>query len=316
MEIKNCKSCGVEKEIINFVKSYYTEDGYSNKCMLCLKEKPKVGESQVCLVCGEEKDLSLFPFRKDRGYFEKRCQSCKKEKRTIDFGVFKEDNKKCPKCETYKSFENYSKCKSCPKGISSWCKKCESVENKKKRDSMPDEIKKQKKREEYQKHKERYIKSAKLWAQSNKERVRENRREKERNLKYTDPIKYLKRNTSSLIRASFNREIIKGCHKAKKAVDILGCTVEEFKKHIESQFENWMNWENYGNCQTLDYKCSWHLDHIIPVGLAKTEEELYLLNHWSNFQPLCSKKNQNDKRFEIFPCTNIILKLSTDNFIE
>ena len=38
-----------------------------------------------------------------------------------------------------------------------------------------------------------------------------------------------------------------------------------------------MSWENYGE---------WHLDHKTPISWAKTEEEIYELNHYTNFQPL------------------------------
>ena len=85
---------------------------------------------------------------------------------------------------------------------------------------------------------------------------------------------------------------------------------EEFKKHIESQFESWMSWENYGNaCETLQPNCSWDLDHIIPISTAKTEEEIYLLNHWSNFQPLCSKVNRWEKKDNIYPVYNLELNI-------
>lgn len=38
-----------------------------------------------------------------------------------------------------------------------------------------------------------------------------------------------------------------------------------------------MSFENYGK---------WHLDHIIPLSTAKTEKEVIILNHYTNFQPL------------------------------
>lgn len=43
-----------------------------------------------------------------------------------------------------------------------------------------------------------------------------------------------------------------------------------------------MNWENYGE---------WHLDHIIPISYAKTIEDIYKLNHYTNLQPLWASEN-------------------------
>ena len=43
-----------------------------------------------------------------------------------------------------------------------------------------------------------------------------------------------------------------------------------------------MSFDNYGK---------WHLDHIYPVSLANTEEEIIKLNHYTNFQPLWAEEN-------------------------
>jgi hypothetical protein len=37
--------------------------------------------------------------------------------------------------------------------------------------------------------------------------------------------------------------------------NILNLSIEDLKKHIESQFQPGMSWENYGE---------WHIDHVIP----------------------------------------------------
>ena len=59
-----------------------------------------------------------------------------------------------------------------------------------------------------------------------------------------------------------------------------------------------MNWDNYGKYNgELNY--GWDLDHIIPVASAKTEEDIYKLNHYTNFQPLCSFTNRNIKKDNI-----------------
>jgi hypothetical protein len=86
---------------------------------------------------------------------------------------------------------------------------------------------------------------------------------------------------------SFRRLILssikrRGYSKNSRTHQILGCSFEDFKLHIEKQFTKNMNWENRGQ---------WHFDHIYPVSLAKDEEELIKLNHYTNFQPLWAIDN-------------------------
>lgn len=69
-----------------------------------------------------------------------------------------------------------------------------------------------------------------------------------------------------------------------KTTAILGAGPEVVKKWIEDQFKAGMTWENHGTV--------WHIDHIIPLACAKSEEEAYKLLHFSNLQPLWAKENQ------------------------
>jgi hypothetical protein len=56
-----------------------------------------------------------------------------------------------------------------------------------------------------------------------------------------------------------------------------------------------MTWENRGLFNgTENY--GWDLDHIIPISSATTEEQVIELNHYTNFQPLCSHINRNVKK--------------------
>jgi len=96
----------------------------------------------------------------------------------------------------------------------------------------------------------------------------------------TDNFFKLKFNIRSLIRNAFKRSFTS---KSKKTIEILGCSFEEFKIHLESQFDDKMNWENQGTY--------WHMDHIIPISSAQTEEDVYRLNHYTNFQPLYWEDN-------------------------
>ena len=70
--------------------------------------------------------------------------------------------------------------------------------------------------------------------------------------------------------------------KKNRTFDIVGCTPQELKEHLEKQFVVGMTWEN---------KNLWHIDHIIPLSSAKTEEELYKLCHYTNLQPLWAEEN-------------------------
>lgn len=106
-----------------------------------------------------------------------------------------------------------------------------------------------------------------------------------------DPVFRISQNIRTYIRNSFK---YKGFKKTTKTEIILGCSFKDFKKHIELQFEHWMNWENYGKYNgSLDY--GWDIDHIIPLSIAQTEEEVLVLNHFENLRPLCSYTNRHIK---------------------
>ena len=71
--------------------------------------------------------------------------------------------------------------------------------------------------------------------------------------------------------------------KPARTEELLGCTCEEAKAHIESLWTPGMSWDNHS-------VHGWHIDHIRPVADFK-EDELHLMNHISNLQPLWAKDN-------------------------
>ena len=77
---------------------------------------------------------------------------------------------------------------------------------------------------------------------------------------------------------------IKKFTKNSKFKEYLGCSVEDLKKHIESKFQPGMSWSNHS-------LKGWHIDHIMPLSLAKTPDELIKLCHYSNLQPLWARDN-------------------------
>ena len=166
------------------------------------------------------------------------------------------------------------------------------IERKKK--YLLDNKEKEKKRQYlyYLNNKEKVLKRNKFHRDSNKEKYKLYRTEYDKNRSKSDIIYKLKNTISSSIRSSFyylNRK------KNSRTTEILGCSIGEFKIYLESKFEDWMTWENKGLYNgELNY--GWDIDHIIPISSAKTEEDIILLNHYTNLQPLCSHINRYIKR--------------------
>jgi len=74
--------------------------------------------------------------------------------------------------------------------------------------------------------------------------------------------------------------------KNTKTTILLGCTIQELRDHLESQFTEGMTWENMG-------RGGWHIDHIIPCAffdLSKPSHQKVCFN-WQNLQPLWESDN-------------------------
>lgn len=160
------------------------------------------------------------------------------------------------------------------------------------------------KREKYRKVNEKRIKETnKIYNDKNKEKhhiyylehkdkILKYQRELKKKKLASDPLYKLKHQFSKLLLMSFKRQ---GYTKKSRTYEILGCTFQEFKEHLEKQFEPWMNWENKGLYNgTFNY--GWDIDHIVSQSNATTEEEFIKLNHYTNLQPLCGKVNRDIKK--------------------
>ena len=239
--------------------------------------------------------------------------------------------KRCFKCKEEKSFDFFCKNKRERDGYSSQCKICakeyhlenrEVILNKQKEYSLENrEVILNKQREYYlenrvivnKKHRDYYndnkekissvkktynienkdiIKeNKKKYYQSNKEIIKIKHREYKR-IKRQDPLFRLKSNIMNIIGISIKN---KGYLKKTNTELILGCELKDFILYIESKFDIWMNWENYGKYNG-EVEYGWDIDHIIPLSSAKNEDDIYQLNHFSNLQPLCSYINRVEKR--------------------
>lgn len=138
--------------------------------------------------------------------------------------------------------------------------------------------------------------SAKLYYENNKDVITEKHHAYKLNRYKNDPIFKLKSLVHKAIYKSLNN---KGIIKSKRTQTILGCSIEEFKLHLESQFEPWMNWENQGGQSIHTPNTNWDIDHNIPISSAQTEEDILSLNHYTNLKPICSYYNRFVKRGNI-----------------
>lgn len=100
------------------------------------------------------------------------------------------------------------------------------------------------------------------------------------NRKKLDSIYKMKCKYRAIVTKAFKR---KGYTKRSKSNAILGCTWEQLVIYIGNQFTEGMSWDLVGN--------EIHIDHIIPLSTAKTEEDVIRLNHYTNLQPLWAEDN-------------------------
>jgi hypothetical protein len=78
-----------------------------------------------------------------------------------------------------------------------------------------------------------------------------------------------------------------GIKKEVRTMKLIGCTIEELKQHLESLFQQGMNWENYGFN-------GWHIDHIIPCAAFDLQCPLQrkICFWYRNLQPLWAEDNR------------------------
>lgn len=78
---------------------------------------------------------------------------------------------------------------------------------------------------------------------------------------------------------------LKGNTKADKTMNLIGCSREELRSHIERQFTAGMTWENFG---------AWEIDHKRPCASYDHSDfaQHFDCFHFSNLQPLWKRDNR------------------------
>jgi len=222
---------------------------------------------KTCYKCKVEKDITEFS--KNQG----KCKLCEKLYRELNKEKRKLVKKEYYERNKYAIAERRKKHYESNKEEYSIRKKEYSKNNKKKISESGARY--------YQLNKERIIQKNLIYRIENKDKLHAKKREYVKKRLNDDPVFKLGYITRGLICKSFKRGK-KVFSKKTKTAQILGCSIAEFKSYLESKFSEGMTFDNHG---------AWHLDHIIPISTAITEEDIIKLNHYTNFQPLWANDN-------------------------
>jgi len=269
---KNCNTCYIEKLLTEF-------DCYGGKyrgyCTLCRKQKDRIKAEQrrrekginpvknteaKCVDC----ELSFLKMVKH----SVRCKSCAHEKhlqRARDASLDKARERGNRIMGSEQSCEHCSKLFTLDRPKAKYCQDCRVLQKKNALPFMKENHKKYlKKYMQIQENKNKSLKKSYLY-----------RKKRRKN----DPLFTLIGRIRSRLNESLRKD---GYTKRSRTNEIIGCSWEFLKGYIESQFVDGMNWEN---------RSEWHIDHIIPISSAKTEEDVIKLSHYTNLRPLWAADN-------------------------
>jgi hypothetical protein len=235
-------------------------------------------------------------------------------------------HKTCRICQTLKIIEDFYVRKSAKDGYRNECKDCLSNSHKiyykknlkkikayNKKNKSSQRLYKKKYRNENKKYIQEYAKS---YRELNREKIRgykNNKKNKEKRNKQlkqrfkTDPVFKLRHYVASSIRDAMRR---KNAYKnGQSSIKYLSYSIKELYGHLESKFEPWMNWKNWGvyNPKLWDDNdqstWKWQLDHIIPQEDLpyKTMEDENFKKCWAleNLRPLSAKQNVLDGVYKL-----------------
>ena len=151
-------------------------------------------------------------------------------------------------------------------------------------------------KEYYRENKEKRIEYAKKWYLENKDneeykkRVNSWKRDYKKTEKYKNYILERKEKdvlfkitckVRSWLWDSFKR---RGYKKNSNTEKIIGCSFEDFTKYLLQTYKDIYGYD-------WDTKEEVHIDHIIPLSTANSEEEIIKLCHYTNLQLLKAKDN-------------------------
>ena len=269
--------------------------------------------TKICKACRTIKYITEFYKDKSRcGGYTYICKICNKNHKNE---YTKENNDKfnneniktklCNKCGVIKSFIEFSKNKDNKDGHYYFCKDFSNNINKEYREKNKQEIAEY--RKAYNKeHKDDITKRRKQYEYDHKFEIAEKKKQyyidhKDEKQKYyqdnkdalyprkllyiltrltNDPVFRLIHNNRTRIRQALCLK-----NKTDHSIDLLGCSPIQFKK--------WIYWQLPYDMTNEEFKDKYQIDHVRAISTfdMSIPDNQYIAFHWSNCQPLLTKKN-------------------------
>lgn len=257
-------------------------------------------ETRICKNCNEEFSIELFPKHKTNSGFryERQCKKCKSDYNK----KYREDNKVRLDSLRMIWLENN--------------REAISINNRDYYINNKDSLL-IKNKIYYQENKEFILDQAKIYQTINSDKIKNYKRsyfqknkdvvikkQNERNKKRenNDPSFKIRKRISSQIRDHLKR--FGSSKNGNSILNFLDYSIDDLRSHLESLFESWMTWGNYGPYNSVTWNdnnsttWTWNIDHIIPqykLSYSSMNEDNFK-KCWAleNLRPYSSKQNNLD----------------------
>ena len=277
---KRCNKCKAIKPLSDFHKDNRSKDGHQSKCKDCKKQYHL-----------QNKKLKS---KKDKERYQEKKEEIKKRTNQYyheNIEVIRERRKRY----YHKNADDIKK------KVKEWREEnIDYVKNRKRKkyEENKNEIL-EKQREYYKDNKDKILERNSEYRKNNKTKIKNQKSTFHKNKK-DDPVYKYSRVIRHNIWSSYKRN---GYKKSKKTEKILGCTLTWF-------FKEWLN-NQYNPPKT-------HIDHIVPVSLAKSKDEVFALNHFSNMQILNANDNlsKSNKYVSLTGLTKVLSNHPSPNTIK
>lgn len=275
---KTCTKCGEEKPLGDFSKAKNGKHGRQASCRDCQKayyrENRDRIQAQHKIYAEKNKEALVL---KAKEYYEKNKEEISRRQKAYY---------KRTQPERQKKIREYTEKN---KEATAAYKKRYYEENKEKIRAYKKEYQARNSkrlsaisREHYKKNKDARKKLRKDYYEKNKDEIIKKSVAYIRKRYAKDPAYRLNRNLRSRLYNAIRSQHAK---RTRRTFELVGCSEEFLRAHLEAQFDDNMTWDNYGPY--------WHVDHILPCSSFdhNDPEQVAACWNWSNLRPLEGGQN-------------------------